>query len=330
MKAGAVVRVDGKLRIGLIGLGFMGGVHLAAILRSEGGELRGVAARRPPQRSVGAKGNLQVESAEVPDGTPWHADWRELVANPEIDAIDICTPSPLHKEIALAALGAGKHVLCEKPMALDTSDCAEMMRAADSSGRVFMVAYVVRFMEAYRRARLFIERVGRDAVRSCCFYRRTGLPAWGGWLTDAAQSGGAVVDLLSHDLDQVLSLFGTPAAMRAERFGAGDTLKALLTYPSGLTATVQGGWYGAGEPFAAGFTIETGDETLVYEDGTLTLRAPAGERAIPLSADDPYLAQMNYFIGSCRSGQSPALCPPAESAAALEISVALRRLRDGQ
>src|SRR5258708_40137291 len=125
------------MRIGIIGFGFMGGVHLSAIERIEGATLTAVSSRTRPTAARSARGNLpQLESGVLPPETNWYYDWRQLLSDPNVDAVDICLPTHLHKQVVLSALERGKHVLCEKPMALTASDCNQMLDAANKSGRV--------------------------------------------------------------------------------------------------------------------------------------------------------------------------------------------------
>ena len=114
-----------------------------------------------------ARGNLNLPSGPLPENVAWYADWQSIVADPEVDAVDVCLPTDLHREVVLAALAAGKHVLCEKPMALTTEDCDGMMAAAQASGRTFMVGQVLRFMSPYRYAADFVRVGGQDAVLRC-------------------------------------------------------------------------------------------------------------------------------------------------------------------
>src|SRR5947209_7640610 len=121
------------MNIGLIGYGFMGRAHAAAIQSVAGMNLYALASRTPPSGKKPARGNLDLKTAPLPDSIHWSSDWREVVRDPAIHAIDICLPTHMHYEVALAALKVGKHVLCEKPMALNASECNGLMAAARES-----------------------------------------------------------------------------------------------------------------------------------------------------------------------------------------------------
>ena len=223
------------MRIGLIGLGFMGGAHLSAIKSLGDVSLTAISSRTQPTPDRLSQGNLpHLKASALPLDVRWYADWRQLVADPDVDAVDVCLPTHLHKEVALSAFDHGKHVLCEKPMALSFADCEEMLKAAERSGCVFMVAHVLRFVSSYRYAASFIASTLQGSVTSCTMQRKTGYPKWGEWLGREECSGGAILDLLIHDIDQALKLFGKPETVCARSDGEIDTMQGYLRYADGL------------------------------------------------------------------------------------------------
>jgi predicted dehydrogenase len=234
------------------------------------------------------------------------AKFRELgplLADPNIDAVDICLPTDMHAPVAIEALRAGKHALVEKPMALDPGAADCMVEEATKCGKVLMAAHVIRFWPEYEPLRGAVSEATLGSARSAILRRRCAAPAWGGWLRDTARSGGAVLDLLIHDVDMCLSLFGWPAAISAmgERDPAAgvDCLNAVLFYPDGLNVLIAGGWYPGDYPFSMEYTV-------TFEGGTLEYSSPSGRPptlyrpgapAQPLTpaARDPYSAEIEYF-----------------------------------
>ena len=261
------------MNIGLLGYGFMGAAHLAAMRKINGVTVAGVATRTRPDADAPPRGNLKLESGALPDDVPWVPDWHTLVDDPAIDAVDICLPTQMHKEVILAAFAKGKHVLCEKPMALTSAECDEVLQAAEQAGRTFMVAQVLRFMYPYRFAIDFVRERGRGTVTAATLTRSTGYPGWGGWLAQAEQSGGAILDLLCHDVDIALALFGQPQRVSAVSDGAVDTMHATLHYEDNLDVKVIGGWREPEVEFSQSFEIATGS---VYD---ALLRRKAGDCA---------------------------------------------------
>lgn len=318
------------MRIGLIGFGFMGGVHLSAIERIDGSTVRAVSSRTRPAADAPARGNLpQLERSVLPADAKWYPDWRELLQNSdELDAVDICLPTHLHKEVTLGALERGLHVLCEKPMALTSSDCNEILNAANKSGRIFMVGQVLRFMFPYRYAASFIDSIGRDSVRACVMTRKTGYPKWSEWLANEKNSGGAILDLLSHDIDLALKLFGRPVSVSAVSDGGVDTMLGLMHYSNGLKVRIEGGWYEPDLPFSAGFEIAGNDTALTFKDGKLQLNLHGDQQGVDIPEHQEYFDQIAYFIDCCRHNTAPALCPPAESALAVEMANLLKVSRE--
>ncbi|MET1062554.1 MAG: Gfo/Idh/MocA family oxidoreductase, partial [Aeromicrobium sp.] len=131
------------------------------------------------------------------DEAPWArvvSDLTAVLGDPSVDIVSVCTPTATHREITVSALNAGKHVLLEKPVALSIADAHAISAAAASSGRVLMVAHVVRFFEGYRRARADVE-AGRIGTVLSARARRLITKPDSAWWYDESQSGGVVVDV---------------------------------------------------------------------------------------------------------------------------------------
>jgi predicted dehydrogenase len=240
------------------------------------------------------------------------SNWRELVDHPDLDGIDICLPTDLHAEVAAEALGRGKHVFCEKPMALAPADCEWMIRAAEQNCRVLMIGHVLRFWPEYLELKQFIEE-HRQAITSVTFFRRSSVPDWGLWLTDEMRSGGAILDLLVHDIDQALLLFGTPQWVSARSLGPVDTMEARMEYSGSLAVHIRGGWYPEGTAFQMEVIVTTTHDQL-----TIT----------PSLGDGAYRAELEYFVECSRANRFPELCPPQAAAQAVKLALLLKESRD--
>jgi predicted dehydrogenase len=318
------------VKVGVIGLGFMGGTHLNAFSAMDNVEIAAVASHNQKAlegdlRQTG--GNLGREAGLFDFScVKKFTDWRALICDPALDAIDICLPTYLHLEATVLALQAGKHVLVEKPIALDAAQCDAILDAANRSSRVFMVAQVLRFWPEYLALRKLLQ-TGVGRVREAAFLRRCSLPDWSAWLSDESRSGGAVIDLLVHDIDQALDLFGLPEAVEARSLGPVDTLHATLYYRDGFSVSIQGGWYPAGTPFAMGFRVSGEDGGLELKDGVLAAKTQAEWQAIPTPAGDGYVAELSYFVECCKNGSPPERCLPLESARAVKLAMLLKESR---
>lgn len=319
------------MRLAVLGLGFMGSTHLKALRDVPGAELAAVFSHDDRKLS----GDLSAVQGNL--GGPGEcfdfsavAQYRELdalLADPRIDAVDICLPTDLHEPVAVAALRAGKHVLVEKPMALDGAAAERMIDEAAQHGRVLMTAQVLRFMGPYLALQEALRPPEVGTMRSATFRRRCAAPEWGGWLKDPAKSGGGAFDLLIHDADMCLHLFGKPEAVAATGYADAsrgiDCLQADLFYADGCVATVTGGWQPSGAyPFSMEYSVTLDGGTIEFSSAG---RAPTlyggklGERLLPMQDKDGYAAEIGYFVECCLAGKPPEQCPPRESADAVKL-----------
>ena len=301
-----------SFKVGLLGLGVMGRRHLDAY-------------RSLPGVEVLTRTSARFAHLQDPD-----ALYEAMIADPELDALDICLPTALHAPLTIAALDAGKHVLCEKPMALTVEACGRMLKAGKRNKGVLMVAHVLRFWPAYRVLHDAVTRGTYGAVRSARFARRSGLPSWAPWLLRREESGGAPLDLLVHDYDQALWLFGTPESSTARTVGSDNVIECGLRYPGGLEVAIAGGWHTDNIPFAMEFDLQASEGELRYADGHLQLLRPsAAPTEIALSQEDPYATQLAYFLDCCRDGHAPVECPPESSAQAVELALSISAQAQG-
>ncbi|MCU1575984.1 MAG: gfo/Idh/MocA family oxidoreductase [Leifsonia sp.] len=193
-----------SLRVGVVGLGFAGTTHLDAFTALPGATVVALAGQEPARLAeLGSTRN-------VPH---LYADWQDLVARDDIDVVSIGVPNDLHHPIAVAALNAGKHVFCEKPLAVSGQLAAEMVEAARRNDRVLEVAYNHRRRADVQYLRRYLDDRPLGAVyhTRASWLRRSGIPGMGSWFTSkAAAGGGPLIDLGSHVLDIALYLLDEP------------------------------------------------------------------------------------------------------------------------
>lgn len=180
------------------------------------------------------------------------ADWREIVRRPDVDAVVVCTPTKFHFEIALSALEAGKHVLCEKPLARTTAECEQMVEAARHTNRVLKTGFNYRHMAHTRKAKELLEGRSIGPVYLLrCRYGHGGRPGYEQhWCTDAELSGGGVLQEQGiHIIDLVRALLGEPSRVLAEtrRFfwdfpKTEDNCFCLYETPAGQLAQLHVSW----------------------------------------------------------------------------------------
>jgi predicted dehydrogenase len=330
------------MKIGVFGLGFMGSTHLRAIQKMSQAEVVAVACDEPKRLEgdlTGIQGNIGGPGDRWDfSGIARYSDPYEALANPQIEAVDICLPTNLHAPVAIAALQAGKHVLVEKPMALSGEDCDDMVRAAAGNHRVLMTAQVLRFMPAYARTRQMIQGGELGTIRSAIFRRRCAAPGWNQWLDKREISGGGVFDLLIHDLDFCLHAFGKPQALTAvgyEDLPRGiDWITVELFYAGIGGVVISGGWHHPKSfPFSMEFTVVGDRGTVDYNSSHTPLtvyRADGGTERLPLPQVDGYQAEIEYFLGCCIGSRVPELCRAEESATAVKLAVLMQKARARQ
>jgi predicted dehydrogenase len=227
-----------------------------------------------------------------------------------VDAVDLCVPTDVHAELALAAVAAGKAVLCEKPLARTLDEARALVLAARASSRPFMTAHVARFFPDYRRLHEAVVSgaVGRPAAVR--LHRGGGVPK-APWFMDHSRSGGVLLDAAVHDFDWLLWTFGpvleVSARSRSAAVGEGaDYALTTLTFESGVVAHVESTWL---DPDGFRTTAEiAGSEGLIQHDSrsAASLRVSSGGRvAYEMNVafdDDPYYLQAQAFVAAVRDG----------------------------
>jgi predicted dehydrogenase len=331
------------MNIAVLGLGFMGSTHLKALRSVSGATLTAVVSADEKKLSgdlSDIQGNLGGPGEKMDfSGVARYRTVDEALRDPNVDAVDICLPTAHHAPVTIAALRAGKHALVEKPMALDGETADRMIAEAERSGRLLMTAQVLRFLPSYAAAAEIVKSAQLGAVRSAIFRRRCAAPAWTKWLSDPGQSGGGVFDLLIHDVDYCIHLFGAPAAVSAagyEDMPRGiDIIVAQFHYPE-LDVVITGGWHHPkAYPFSAEFTVVADGGTLEYNTAgsPLTLYQADGVSApVTVEERDGFAAELEYFVACAASGSKPVRCPPKDSAMAVRLALKMleSRKRNGE
>lgn len=211
--------MSNKVKIGIIGVGGISEAHITSYLNNPEVELYAFCDIN--EERLKAKG----ERFGI---TRLFTDVNEMVALPELDAVSVCTWNSAHKECTIAALNAGKHVLCEKPMAMNSKEAEEMKAAAEKNGKLLMIGFVRRHGNDCQTLKDFIDTdaLGELYYTKATYLRRNGNP--GGWFGNKAYSGGGpLIDLGVHVIDLVKYLMGNPKPVSV--YGA--TFKKLGNRP---------------------------------------------------------------------------------------------------
>jgi len=318
------------MNVAVLGLGFMGSTHVRAWKEIPGTRLTAVMSSDEKKLSgdfSDIHGNLGGAAGQPEDlaGVRKHRSVAAVLDDRDVDAVDICIPTDQHQEVVLAALRAGKHVLVEKPLALTFDVADALVREAEYRNRILMAGQVLRFFPAYRSMAAMLTNA--EPVRSAFFRRRCGAPGWSEWLLDSSRSGGGVFDLLVHDADYCISLWGMPVSVRATGYqdlARGiDVIHAELNYPDVGPVIITGGWYHSPSyPFSMEFTIATDRRTLEFSSGGSDLIeyvAGGQETKHRLAEADPFTAELAYFADCVTHQRQPDFCPPQQSAQAVAL-----------
>lgn len=325
------------LRIGLIGCGNIANAH-ARGYKALGEGIVQVVATADVSSELARRRGEELGAAQIT------SDYQNVLANPEIEAIDICLPHYLHAEVAIAAARAKKHVLIEKPMACSMTQCLAMVEAAEQAGVTLMVAQVQRYMPSYRGVRRLVDSGELGPLRGVRFDSmqnlHTIMPS-NHWLFDGALAGGGIVISVSvHRIDLVRYFVGEVRRVAAFcRPGSSPYLNGAEDYASAILEFENGA---VGEHFAtySGFKMPYSEMFMLFgDDGAIHALPEGGKGMGPafyatrqhdgapadakgsarwfngflpvepdrtgLPSDDGFTNEIAHFVQCCRTGETP-------------------------
>jgi predicted dehydrogenase len=337
-----------EIGVGVIGLGWMGRVHLDAYASAAraGQRCRVVAVsdRNPDHArdlSAGAcnvttgSGNLPTAAGNAPSGTGASRasfdpalvrtgiDPAHVLEDPHVELVSICTPTDTHVELALAALRGGKHVLVEKPVSLDAGEIERLDLGARAAGRLCMPAMCMRFWPGWSWLHDAVRDGRYGAVRSATFQRLGSRPAWGtDFYGDAKRSGGALFDLHVHDVDFVRWLFGDPASTVSS--GSIDHVTTHYRFAHGPAHVVaEGGWVDSrGFPFRMRYVVAFESATAEFDsrrDPPLEITRSGAVEIPQLEPGTGWEHEVRHALECVRAGRTSAGVTLADAAAVTRI-----------
>jgi predicted dehydrogenase len=311
------------IRIGIVGVGFMGMIHYLAARKATRAQVTALCSRDAKKLAGdwrGIRGNFGPPGQQMDLGAvKRYPRFEDMLADPDIDLIDVCSPTHLHADMAIAAMKAGKHVLVEKAIALDPEQADAMLRAAAEANRLLMVAHVLPFVPEFAFAAAAVRGGQYGKLLGAHFKRVISRPDWSADIGDAAKTGGPAVDLHIHDTHFIGLIAGVPAKVFSSgligKDGAVDYLTTQYLYgPSGPAVSCSSGATAMkGRPFVHGYEIYLEKATLVYESGAtpLTVYREDGQSEQPkLAGDDPlggFTAEIDAAAEGVRTGKAPDL-----------------------
>ena len=318
------------IKVGVIGTGGISGVHLGGYSRNPNAEIYALC-------DINEK-NLAKRAEEYKVSRTF-TDYREMLALKELDAVSVCTWNSAHAECAIAALRAGKHVLCEKPMALNTAQAQEMEKAAKESGKLLMIGFVRRFGNDCAVLKDFIDSgsFGEIYYAKAQYLRRKGCP--GGWFGDKSRSGGGpLIDLGVHVIDlcrylmggpQPVSVYGATFSKLGDRrhikdargysstvvskddiFDVEDMATALIRFDNGAVLSVEASFslntekdVGNIELFGTKAGCKLDPELTIFTDMNDYLANVKLAQSTALSFDGLFDNEINHFVECIETGK---------------------------
>lgn len=276
-------------RIGIVGIGFMGMIHYLAAQKVAGSQVVAVCSRDRKKLAgdwTSIQGNFGPRGQQMDlSGLSRYENFADLLADPQVNLVDLCVPNDQHADLAIQALEAGKHVLVEKPIALTTSDADKMVAAAKASGKLLMVAHVLPFFPEFAFAAEAVKSGRYGKLQAAHFTRVISKPDWSSGIADSDRSGGPAIDLHIHDTHFVGLVCGVPKAVHSrgivDRGAVVHVSTQYLYDDQGLVVTAESGALSqSGRPFKHGFEIYLERATIAFEFANL---AGTGHVATPLS-----------------------------------------------
>ena len=323
-------------KVAVVGFGFMGITHTLNILKNPDLILKAIVDLNPEeiekklQSGIGnfSTGNIDASALA---GISKYSSLDECLRSEDIDAVNICTHVNLHYEMTKTALLNDKHVFLEKPFCIDIRQAEELIDLAVNRKKILMVAHVVRFMPPYQKLKEWIDGKQFGNLKFLSLSRFCGIPSWGQWKQKNVKdlSGGALFDLVIHDIDFANYLLGMPSEIKCSYLpgenSKHDYVSAMWTYDkTNVHVKIEGGsFFHSSFPFQASymaqfenasvlFTTLKGDVIQIADNESIK-EVPAGD------GGDGYYNEIAYFAECLKNNRQPAECTPESSLQAIQL-----------
>ncbi len=258
------------------------------------------------------------------------SDFANIVADASIEAISLCTPNALHAPMAIQAMRAGKHVLCEKPLALNAHDAQTIADCARETGRICMVSHVLRFRDDSLELKRRASDIGEIYYARAMARRTSGIPKWGGWFTQGRLSGGgSLIDTGVHILDLAWWLAGCPRPLRASgtnyahfgpnqrhlgvggaqnpggSFDVEDLAAGLIRFENGLSIHFEASWAINAQNDERFCHLHGTGGALLWQDEPKFVSENGEIERLTQGAGNAWKREMEHFLSCVGSGQTP-------------------------
>jgi predicted dehydrogenase len=332
-----------KVNVAVVGLGFMGVTHIKTYQTLKAAKIVAVCdSVRVPVNGVlpGVAGNITGSgSIDLGRDLKVYRALDEVLADPEVDLVDLCVPTPVHPAQSIAALKAGKHVLCEKPLALNSEEARKIVQAAQAASGFFMPAMCMRFWPGWSFLKQLVKERTYGKLHVASFRRVSPMPTWSKATYGSGKlTGGALLDLHIHDTDFVQFLFGRPKSVFATGVTRGDSIDHVVTqynFPGGPAVHAEGGWLLKGN-FNMSYTLMCDRATLDYSlargaEALLITEEGKATRVVKCEGPDGYSGEIRYMLEAIQSGKAPKVVTARDGLSAVEIAEAeAKSVRSGR
>jgi predicted dehydrogenase len=322
--------------IAVVGFGFMGLTHTLNILKNDNLNLAAIVEKNPDliEKTIGTKGgNISTGSIDSDKllGINKYSNLDDCLKSEDLDAINICVPTILHYEMTKKALLHDKHVFLEKPICLDIRQAEELINLAEKRNKIFMTGHVVRFMPPYQKLKQIIDSEEFGQIKFLALTRFSGRPGWGQWMEKEVvdASGGALFDLVIHDIDYANFLFGEPDDIEcrclAGTLSKHDYVSAMWNYKhKNIQVRIEGGnRFHKNLPFQAGYMAYFEKASILYTSFKGDVIQIADDQNIKeIPAGDPvsgYYNEIAYFADCIENNRKPVQCMPFSSLQSIKL-----------
>lgn len=323
------------VKVGQIGMGFMGRTHFGIYEKLPNARVVALCDQDEKRRKgswAEPIGNLPASWPEQVDMTDRksYATLDEMLADPDIDMIDITLPTYLHAEAVIKVLKAGKHVLSEKPMGLNPAECKKILEVAKKSKKFYMVAQCMRFWPHYIKIQELVDSKQYGKLKALILKRLASPPMYssGNWLMNHKKSGGALLDLHVHDIDFAAHMLGKPKRIYAKATkgpsGGWDHVEAIWDYDKELLVTVEGSWaFAPSWPFDMVLIARCEKATIKWimsEGPNVKVFTDSSVEEIAVENATGWDKEIAYFVDCVASGKKPKMCTPESTAQSIALA----------
>jgi len=330
------------INVGVIGLGMMGATHLDAYARRKDVRIVAVSDANPKRLrgEESASGNVEGQAKGGVDlsRAKRYAEGMALIADADVQLVDICLPTPMHHDYALAVLRAGKHLLIEKPLCRTYAQGRALADAAAQAKGLAMCAMCMRFWPGWAWLKRAIDERTYGKVLAAHFRRVASHPG-GAFYSNGEACGGAILDLHVHDTDFVQFCFGMPRAVTSRGYtkitGHIDHVVTQYHYDGGAMVFAEGGWamaegFGFQMQYTVNFERATADFTFDGKDHVRLCEPGKPPREVEVGSGMGYDHEIAYFLDCIAKGERPGTVTLAQAADSLRIVEAeVRSIAEG-